>query len=1658
MLTYAANADEYQAVSFWDRLDLIGLDAYFDMSASLPNPQPAYSQLRGAWESVLAGVEAWRIANQPSRQVLVTEIGFRSITDAQIRPWESWRAGAYDGRVQADCYQAAIEAWSGRSWVSGLIFWTWPSDLSRDIPNEAGNTGYSPYGKPAEQVLRAYSAEFAAADISQVRLWDGELHDSTDPATFLLNTMGGNPVQGIHATISYATDTTHTGIGAYQIRTNGQIPVSEFDYVGTALAGFGPNTQYVDTRDLTTYDRVEFWVRNQTGAPFSLTFEIKDYRDSNSHRAGYTLVVAPSPTWTKMVVPLDFSNGWAVDGSPDLSRAKLLSLVIKADRGQPVDGSVLVDDMTLIEPGGPVDPATAPAGQLAERVTLRQFDALWGSRDRDTGFLPTISSYADIVALNTTAGLVKMLPGAADRGWITRGAADACVSNVVATLGAMMDTTTYLPPRYADRVTLQPAYVREESPADAAMMFLALYQYQSLPTTSAALRDAIQAVLDRFNFQPFASPGGWKLAYLIDTAQFTAGAYDSYSGEPWLISLSADLSETHPVAITSLWNSATNRVADYLADPSLTNVVSTSTDLRAPYLQWLFPLFVDVAGRGVDSYPDPGLATNPLDNAVSYQRDVVAWFTELGRGALLQSDAGDDGSGSNYHEFSGYNDFGQSDLFMPWSVADVFLADPVAAEASLRTILASGLHGPFGLLDSAQWPAGTSEPSSATARYDLWNTTLSTMALVNYLYGNSDPLSDLPAVDAALDQVFPSSPANTAEPTVTISDVRVPSRGGVAVFQVTLSQAPTGPVDVQYFTVNATAVAGTDYTAVSGTLHLAAGQTTATISVPVSANATPELAETFYVDLAVPNGVTIADSRGVGTILNDVTPTAGLFTLEAERGVGGQSIMRSAASGRRTRLLQQGQSLTITWTSRGANYFQVMPIYSNDGGADTIRVEIDGQIIGDFVTADTRQAGAPAGSGWNRYFGATRLPASIARGTHRITITVLQSDASGVELDAVRFYPVLVGGGISTPVFWGSGTISVSMTGPGSAELIDPATPSALPSILLAGTTNKSLLTISSSSPVDLGEIYAASPIKGITAGRVTLRDDLTILGSGGNLAFAGVAAGVWDVRGNVGNLSIGQIQSPINLPLANLKSLVTSSLLVRAVQDGVPRYLVAIGEGGAIYPIRFASLAKGPKVICDYRRTTADPEPTSADILSAMTLASVKNHLVSSGLGAWKGDPSKLAPGLVASYAKTTDPNYKYVTGVSYVYDDALAVEALLLGTPDAERRARAFQIADALVMLQDRDPMNASAAPDPTFPGLRPAPLRDGYGAGTVATSRTATAVTVRNVGITTTSSGNQAYVAMSLLRAADVADSVGDAARAAAYRQTAKELLLYVGRNRLRPAPLKGFGLNNSPTIGTVRATEHSIDLASAFNELADLETDAALKAQWQDWQAWAETFRNAMYGPNERFGALAWISDEWSYFRAGTGLADDINKDLIPLDAGAWSFLTQGDQRDVPFDMLQFLSTSTDSKGRTYLGFDPGFRAVDDETLTSRRDGVGAEVTAYMVLVARTLGDTAVLAALPARASLTPDEQTAYDRVGSWANGGRTDHDLADALISQLANMQLYAPNTDGLGLVAAATSTVSTGENPLINGWSLASTCWSRLAYSGWNIFSDSLVA
>src|SRR5262249_47424866 len=82
----------------------------------------------------------------------------------------------------------------------------------------------------------------------------------------------------------------------------------------------------------------------------------------------------------------------------------------------------------------------------------------------------------------------------------------------------------------------------------------------------------------------------------------------------------------------------------------------------------------------------------------------------------------------------------------------------------------------------------------------------------------------------------------------------VAENGGSITLTVPRAGGSDGVVSVAYATGGGTATAGSDYTAASGTLTFANGQTTQTVTVPILDDTLFEGAETFNITLTSPTG------------------------------------------------------------------------------------------------------------------------------------------------------------------------------------------------------------------------------------------------------------------------------------------------------------------------------------------------------------------------------------------------------------------------------------------------------------------------------------------------------------------------------------------------------------------------------------------------------------------------------------------------------------------------------------------------------------------------------------------------------------------------------------------------------------------------------------
>ena len=169
--------------------------------------------------------------------------------------------------------------------------------------------------------------------------------------------------------------------------------------------------------------------------------------------------------------------------------------------------------------------------------------------------------------------------------------------------------------------------------------------------------------------------------------------------------------------------------------------------------------------------------------------------------------------------------------------------------------------------------------------------------------------------------------AADAMPALSITDAVPVAEGGGATFMVSLSPASSELVTVAYATQDGTAVAGSDYTAASGTLQFDPGMTSHTIRVAVLNDTAVEPTETFAVELSDPVRATLADGTGVGTITDDVE-----HRVERPIRTGLPEVGRAIAFSAVTCRIDRKMSDTRTWDNAGRLAGGGFPPAANFGG------------------------------------------------------------------------------------------------------------------------------------------------------------------------------------------------------------------------------------------------------------------------------------------------------------------------------------------------------------------------------------------------------------------------------------------------------------------------------------------------------------------------------------------------------------------------------------------------------------------------------------------------------------------------------------------------------------------------------------------------------
>ena len=147
ILTYDADRNEKDHIQFWPMLDYASVSVYYALNTSSEDVQ----SLTQAW-----AVDAPDLINfqaQILKPLLFGEVGYRSVTNAHLTPWDYQMTGSADDTEQANDYQAMFSTFVGKPGFAGMFLWDWQIN-----PNAGGSndTDYTPQNKPALGVITAW--------------------------------------------------------------------------------------------------------------------------------------------------------------------------------------------------------------------------------------------------------------------------------------------------------------------------------------------------------------------------------------------------------------------------------------------------------------------------------------------------------------------------------------------------------------------------------------------------------------------------------------------------------------------------------------------------------------------------------------------------------------------------------------------------------------------------------------------------------------------------------------------------------------------------------------------------------------------------------------------------------------------------------------------------------------------------------------------------------------------------------------------------------------------------------------------------------------------------------------------------------------------------------------------------------------------------------------------------------------------------------------------------------------------------------------------------------------------------------------------------------------------------------------------------------------
>jgi hypothetical protein len=193
-------------------------------------------------------------------------------------------------------------------------------------------------------------------------------------------------------------------------------------------------------------------------------------------------------------------------------------------------------------------------------------------------------------------------------------------------------------------------------------------------------------------------------------------------------------------------------------------------------------------------------------------------------------------------------------------------------------------------------------------------------------------------------------------PTISIADATMVQEGEGAVFLVNLSGAAGSPVTVTYGTTDGSAVSPDDFAAVAGqAVIIAAGQTSATITIPTINDMIAEGAEAFTVQISASlAGVPLTATKATATATiaasdGGTTPGAGSTAaaiaasaddFETTGGVGSNDLEFGTQGGNPNTVALRFTGLDLPATADIVSAYLVFQAEASNAGATNLQIEL----------------------------------------------------------------------------------------------------------------------------------------------------------------------------------------------------------------------------------------------------------------------------------------------------------------------------------------------------------------------------------------------------------------------------------------------------------------------------------------------------------------------------------------------------------------------------------------------------------------------------------------------------------------------------------------------------------------------------------------------